>query len=66
MDPDPECEVYQLFLGQDARASGEGPRFIKEGRFWFATVQNFIDWITPGDENIAYTPEQINEELIIE
>ena len=26
------------------------------------TVHNFTDWITPEDESVAYTPEQINEE----
>ena len=61
-----ERKVHQQLLGPDARASGERPRFVREGKFWFATVQNFVDWITPEGENVAYTPEQITEELILD
>ena len=58
-------EVYQQLFGPEARAAGEGPRFNKPGLYWYATVQNFVDWITDDDGN-AYTEEQFTEELIMQ
>ena len=60
-----EREVYQQLFGPEARAAGEGPRFNKPGLYWYATVQNFVDWITDDDGN-AYTEEQFTEELIMQ